>query len=712
MSKAARTSTKSKSVSSAKLTAQDLEIFAKFTGPSMAISARTRRKQPTPPTTLPEGVKFLTDPVPPAPRSLKYMRSSKKVKDDAAAALAAASISQKATEAIESAQRQKERTKRQQAAKLAQEKARGKRRRAKAAGIALNAVQNAAIVPKKTNIAVKKEIVSPSDSVDISQAKSSTTTSKTNSTSNSSTHTATSNKKRPREDISKSPSPSIIVAPPVQRKENVATQKKTSSKPYKKKQKLSEPTSEAEEFSEDSPHQSRASVPPEVVLPDTLKCSKDGVYEWREWDTEEARLYEFCRVWNSQPSHTEAWRNQGDTRAEERERTYGEVTLPGMMALFEELKFQKEDVFVDIGSGLGNLVFYASFVKGAKKSYGIEIQRNRHVAAEEIRDDLALLRKPYWDPSSCEFVWTQSFDVNECPGVDQILGNATIVFVNNILFSANSNDQCIQALNNIALNVRAVVFTSPPAPRASKRAREMEKNPFRLWKSIEVKEACSWCSAPLKYYIYKPFFLTTDEEKPLNHFRYPDLPLTATTWTLDPKDGIIDPDTTHINALKKAADAQGKTKSPPKVSRFVTQQSRILVSEASRMHFKTIRRAGIAPEGIKTKVRDANLSGFDILAEEACKALTPPPTNGRRVHPANPNAKMTAAGVPVNSKIGIYPISSVAVRTSNSRVPKTITNLNGDKIAFLVPEMAPGMEPYHHVIFNALNLARFHANRQ
>ncbi|EGT45255.1 hypothetical protein CAEBREN_21991 [Caenorhabditis brenneri] len=53
--------------------------------------------------------------------------------------------------------------------------------------------------------------------------------------------------------------------------------------------------------------------------------------------------------------------------------TYGEINPLQMASIFDELKLTKEDVFMDIGSGIGQFVLLACLITPMQMSYGIEL---------------------------------------------------------------------------------------------------------------------------------------------------------------------------------------------------------------------------------------------------------------------------------------------------------------------------------------------------
>eukprot|EP00746_Dinoflagellata_sp_MGD_P163518 gnl/MRDRNA2_/MRDRNA2_91603_c0_seq1.p1 gnl/MRDRNA2_/MRDRNA2_91603_c0~~gnl/MRDRNA2_/MRDRNA2_91603_c0_seq1.p1 ORF type:complete len:316 (-),score=63.75 gnl/MRDRNA2_/MRDRNA2_91603_c0_seq1:16-963(-) len=61
------------------------------------------------------------------------------------------------------------------------------------------------------------------------------------------------------------------------------------------------------------------------------------------------------------------------------EDTYGEITLHGITELFRDphVNLQSNDVFADLGSGLGRAVASATFVSGVHEAFGVELSERR-----------------------------------------------------------------------------------------------------------------------------------------------------------------------------------------------------------------------------------------------------------------------------------------------------------------------------------------------
>lgn len=78
-----------------------------------------------------------------------------------------------------------------------------------------------------------------------------------------------------------------------------------------------------------------------------------------------------------------------------KESTYGELTTDGCLALFQFLEMDHTHVFIDLGSGIGNVVLQAALYSRTKRSIGIEKDRVRSSFAVELRQQ-AYLRCQFW----------------------------------------------------------------------------------------------------------------------------------------------------------------------------------------------------------------------------------------------------------------------------------------------------------------------------
>ena len=65
--------------------------------------------------------------------------------------------------------------------------------------------------------------------------------------------------------------------------------------------------------------------------------------------------------------------------------TYGTITDEGIKKLIKHIKISNNDIFLDAGCGIGNVVKYFSQNTPVKKSMGIEFLKERYENAPKIQ---------------------------------------------------------------------------------------------------------------------------------------------------------------------------------------------------------------------------------------------------------------------------------------------------------------------------------------
>lgn len=72
--------------------------------------------------------------------------------------------------------------------------------------------------------------------------------------------------------------------------------------------------------------------------------------------------------------------------------TYGEILYASVDALFSEIILSEQDIFIDLGSGLGKVVLQVFLKSTVRESCGIEIVPELHrqalIAAQKVQNDL------------------------------------------------------------------------------------------------------------------------------------------------------------------------------------------------------------------------------------------------------------------------------------------------------------------------------------
>ncbi|MBF0206011.1 MAG: hypothetical protein HQK53_03900 [Oligoflexia bacterium] len=120
---------------------------------------------------------------------------------------------------------------------------------------------------------------------------------------------------------------------------------------------------------------------------------------------------------------------------------YGEITYNGAITLFEKLNIKGNDVFYDIGSGVGKLVLQAYLTTPAKKSVGIELVGSRAKKAETVYQQLmnqGILSK----------AGNKELKYVEADVITSDLSDATTIFWANLTWEEGVIDKVVQKLSS------------------------------------------------------------------------------------------------------------------------------------------------------------------------------------------------------------------------------------------------------------------------
>ncbi|OWY93703.1 LOW QUALITY PROTEIN: hypothetical protein PHMEG_00036805 [Phytophthora megakarya] len=76
-----------------------------------------------------------------------------------------------------------------------------------------------------------------------------------------------------------------------------------------------------------------------------------------------------------------------DVRVTKRHLNVGEITMEAISKLIEVANFEDNDVFLDVGSGIGNVLVQVALQTRAARAIGIEIQSSLVTKAMELITD-------------------------------------------------------------------------------------------------------------------------------------------------------------------------------------------------------------------------------------------------------------------------------------------------------------------------------------
>src|SRR5690606_36408380 len=125
---------------------------------------------------------------------------------------------------------------------------------------------------------------------------------------------------------------------------------------------------------------------------------------------------------------------------------YGEIKHQALNQLLDYLALDNNDVFVDLGSGVGKVVLHTALVTPVKKAIGIELSTTRFLEAKE-----ALKRASQWSPyirSRCAFKNADLMEVN--------LSKATVIYTCSTAFSMAFMKKVSERLGSFTHDFRLV----------------------------------------------------------------------------------------------------------------------------------------------------------------------------------------------------------------------------------------------------------------
>jgi 16S rRNA A1518/A1519 N6-dimethyltransferase RsmA/KsgA/DIM1 with predicted DNA glycosylase/AP lyase activity len=162
--------------------------------------------------------------------------------------------------------------------------------------------------------------------------------------------------------------------------------------------------------------------------------------------------------------------------------TYGEIYYYSAAKLFRYLQITEKDHFLDIGSGLGKVVFQAFFTTEAQAITGIEINASRH-------DTASLIKKRIQDELPGLFVPNRALNLVRGDFLEHDLASdITLVYLCSTVFSFELLRAMGNKINTMASVQKVVSFRKLPY-----------LDNFSLHKRLFVH--CSWDKVPCYIYV-------------------------------------------------------------------------------------------------------------------------------------------------------------------------------------------------------------------
>lgn len=185
--------------------------------------------------------------------------------------------------------------------------------------------------------------------------------------------------------------------------------------------------------------------------------------------------------------------------------TYGETNFEFMAQLIEKNQFRpkENDVFIDMGSGVGHIVLQTAASVDCKKCYGIEISDVPAGYAKRMEEQfkfwMAWHGKTF---TEFELIHGDFFDKK----YSEIIDSATYILVNNYAFKPEVDHKLKERFNH--LNDGVQILSSKPfcSPKARVSERHLS-DMGAIMRVVEIhpelkKDTVSWTPKPLPYYLH------------------------------------------------------------------------------------------------------------------------------------------------------------------------------------------------------------------
>jgi Histone methylation protein DOT1 len=179
------------------------------------------------------------------------------------------------------------------------------------------------------------------------------------------------------------------------------------------------------------------------------------------------------------------------------EQHMGEVSMVGVTALLSALEIQKEDVFMDVGAGIGNVVAQVALQSRAHLVLGIEIRERAVQLAKRVIADTAIHHRQLLkiimlagDIRMLEIIFNASVQ------------SSTILYSFNTVFD-NATNTAIESLCCELRSLRLVVVAHKFCPRHERRQNCRNKFCTKWKMEEEVNVDVTYSPKPVRFFIYK-----------------------------------------------------------------------------------------------------------------------------------------------------------------------------------------------------------------
>uniref|UniRef100_A0A158R4C6 Histone-lysine N-methyltransferase, H3 lysine-79 specific n=1 Tax=Syphacia muris TaxID=451379 RepID=A0A158R4C6_9BILA len=181
--------------------------------------------------------------------------------------------------------------------------------------------------------------------------------------------------------------------------------------------------------------------------------------------------------------------------------TYGETSFERLQLIIQEITPKERDIFVDLGSGVGQLVVQMAGGSKVKKAVGIEIAQVPNRYAQNLADEFRKWMK--WYGKKFRPFELHHGDFLDMKYRDLIVKDATIIFINNYAFTAELETRIKREILAELKDGTRIISTKPYG-QTNRTLTDRHMNDISaildMYEMAECENACSWTSNYVAYY--------------------------------------------------------------------------------------------------------------------------------------------------------------------------------------------------------------------
>ncbi|XP_055463802.1 histone-lysine N-methyltransferase, H3 lysine-79 specific isoform X1 [Psammomys obesus] len=180
---------------------------------------------------------------------------------------------------------------------------------------------------------------------------------------------------------------------------------------------------------------------------------------------------------------------------------YGETSFDLVAQMIDEIKMTEDDLFVDLGSGVGQVVLQVAAATSCKHHYGVEKADIPAKYAETMDREFRKWMK-WYGKKHAEYTLERGDFLSE--EWRERIANTSVIFVNNFAFGPEVDHQLKERFANMKEGGR-IVSSKPFAPlnfRINSRNLSDIGTIMRVVELSPLKGSVSWTGKPVSYYLH------------------------------------------------------------------------------------------------------------------------------------------------------------------------------------------------------------------